>query len=121
MNRVDLTPGAPKPPGRLRKAVSMELGIWRSLTRWALRRRIPLDPGAEAFSYAATAAPIFWVFIFMSAIEIPILDLLMPTLRWRLIGLALGAWGVLWMLGLLASCRPAEPDHPKAGPRRRPS
>ncbi|MET0865456.1 MAG: hypothetical protein ABWZ98_14080 [Nakamurella sp.] len=92
-----------RPTGLLSRAAAFESGIWRSLWRWALRRPIRLRPDASAFPYAAGAAPLIWVFIAISAIEIPILHLLLPNLTLRLIGLGLGAWGVLWMIGLLAS------------------
>ncbi len=86
-----------------RRAADMEAGIWRSLARWVFRRPLPLAPGSAAFSYAAGAAPIMWVFIAMSAVEIPILHLLLPAGWWRAGALLLGAWGVLWMIGLLAT------------------
>ena len=99
----DQPPGQRRPTGLLSKAVAFESGIWRSLWQWALRRPPGLGPDATAVPYAAAAAPLIWVFIAITAIEIPILHLLLPTLTWRLIALALGAWGVLWMIGLLAS------------------
>jgi len=98
-----LPPGHRRPTALLRKAIAYESGIWRSLWKWALRRPARLGPDATAVPYAAAAAPPIWVFIAITAIEIPILHLLLPTLTWRLIALALGAWGVLWMIGLLAS------------------
>jgi len=90
-------------PGRLRAAISYESGIWRSLFRWSFRRPPRMEPGDEAFAYAAGVAPLIWVFIGISAVEIPILHLLLPSTTLRLIALALGAWGLLWMLGMLAS------------------
>jgi hypothetical protein len=99
----NLPPGQRLPTGLLSKAVAFESGIWRSLWRWALRRPARLEQDATAVPYAAAAAPPIWVFIAITAIEIPILHLLLPTLTWRLGALALGAWGVLWMIGLLAS------------------
>jgi len=98
----------PQPPtsvagGRLAKIAAFESGIWRSLWRWVFRRPLRLEPGARAFSYAAAGAPLVWVFVGLSAVEIPIVDLLLPSLKWRLIGLGVGAWALLWMLGLLGS------------------
>lgn len=89
--------------GALRRAADFEAGIWRSLVSWVLRRPLPVPPGSAAFGYAAGAAPIMWVFIAMSAVEIPILHLLLPAGWWRVVALVLGAWGVLWMIGLLAT------------------
>lgn len=90
-----------------RRAAAFELAMWRSLFRWALRRPLTLHPGAEAFSYAGVVKPIFGVFIGLSAIEIPILDLILSrTVPWkpvRLIALSIGIYGLFWMIGLLAS------------------
>ena len=59
-----------------------ELGIWRSLAVWLLRlRRVPA--GATAFSYAGVVTPLFIVFIAVSAIELPVLHLLLPVLPRR--------------------------------------
>ncbi|WP_111767519.1 hypothetical protein [Nakamurella deserti] len=85
------------------RVVRLEVNIWVSLYRWVFRRPARIAPGTVTFGYGAAAAPLFWVFIGISAVEIPILDLLLPTLTWRLVGLGLGLWGLLWMLGLLAS------------------
>ncbi len=43
--------GAPTAaPSLPRRALAYELGLWRNLFRWVLRR--PVAPGVEAFSYA---------------------------------------------------------------------
>ncbi|TYB39148.1 hypothetical protein FXF50_07825 [Micromonospora sp. AP08] len=92
-----------------RRAVAYEWGMWRSLARWVLRRPYPVAPGAETFAYVGVVQPILGVFIALSTIEIPVLDLILrhtvgwPTVRHAAIGL--GVWGVLWMVGLLASLR----------------
>jgi len=92
-----------RPTGLLRKAAAFESGIWRSLWTWSLRRPLRLGPAATTVPYASAAAPLIWVFTAITAVEIPILHLLLPTLTLRLIALGLGAWGVLWMIGLLAT------------------
>lgn len=102
-NHSNLPTAKRRPTGLLTKAAAYESGIWRSLWQWALRRPARLGPDATAFPYAAGTAPLIWVFVAISAIEIPILHLLLPTITLRLIALGLGAWGVLWMIGLLAS------------------
>ncbi|WP_255608354.1 PH domain-containing protein [Micromonospora sp. PLK6-60] len=83
--------------------------MWRSLARLVLRRPVAPPPGAEAFSYVGVVSPILGVFIGLSVIEIPILDLILRhTVPWtwvRYAALALGVWGVLWMIGLFASLR----------------
>ncbi|MFU8852988.1 hypothetical protein ACNAW0_18660 [Micromonospora sp. SL1-18] len=93
----------------LRRVVAYEVGMWVSLGRWLLRRPPALEPGAAAFSYVGVVKPILGVFIVLSTIEIPILDLILRhTVSWRPVrhtALALGIWGVLWMIGLFASLR----------------
>jgi len=93
----------PSVRSRLTLAARYEAGIWHSLYRW-LRGRAT-DPDAAPFGYASQVTPLLFAFIFLSAIEIPIVSLLVPwpPLRYGL--LVLGIWGVLWMLGLLASLR----------------
>jgi len=92
-------------PPFVRKAVLYELGMWRSLYRWILRRPVASGTGTEAFGYAAVVTPLFVAFIAVSAIEVPILHLLLPWETARLIGDALGFYGLFWMVGLLASIR----------------
>ncbi|KKJ95516.1 hypothetical protein [Micromonospora sp. HK10] len=92
-----------------RRAVAYEWGMWRSLARWLLRRPYRVAPGAETFGYAGVVQPILGVFIALSTIEIPVLDLILRhTVGWpavRHVAIGLGVWGVLWMIGLLASLR----------------
>ncbi|MEV0809165.1 hypothetical protein [Micromonospora sp. NPDC050200] len=99
----------PGVPVLLRRAVAYEIGMWRSLHRWLLRRPLTLPPGAEAFSYVGVVKPILGVFIGLSAIEVPIFDLILSrTVPWqwvRQVVLGLGIWGLLWMIGLFASLR----------------
>ncbi|MEU1964899.1 PH domain-containing protein [Micromonospora sediminicola] len=92
-----------------RRVVAYEWGMWRSLTRWILRRPYPVAPGAETYAYVGGVQAILLAFIVLSTIEIPVLDVILrhtvdqPTVRHAAIGL--GVWGVLWMVGLLASLR----------------
>jgi hypothetical protein len=87
-----------------RRALVLELTMWRALARWVLRRRT-VPEGAEAFPYASASTPVIWVFIVVSAIEVVVVHVVVPweTLRFAL-DLA-GVYGVLWMLGLLAAMR----------------
>ena len=98
-----------RPVALLRRAVVYEVNMWRSLGRWLLHRPPALAPEAEAFSYVGVVKPILGVFIGLSAIEIPIFDLIIRhTVPWpsvRHTVLALGVWGLLWMIGLFASLR----------------
>ena len=55
--------------------------------------------GADAFPYAGDVTPVLWAFIVVSAIEVPVVHLLVP---WESLRLALdvaGVYGVLWMVG----------------------
>lgn len=93
----------------LRRAAAMEAAMWRSMYRWARRTPASLAPGDEAFSYLGVVKPILGVLIGLSVVEIPILDLIIKhVVPWqpaRLIMLAISVWGLLWMLGLLASLK----------------
>lgn len=98
--------------GALRKAFSLvrwfvilEIGIWRSLFLWVTRRVSGQGPAVEAFSYAKELAPLMGAFIFVSAIELPVVHLLLPWETVRLVLLVLSVWGLLWMIGFLASMK----------------
>jgi hypothetical protein len=54
--------------------------MWRGLYRWITRRPLELAPGDVAFGHAGPVKPIFAVFIVMSALEIPIFDLVISRL-----------------------------------------
>lgn len=83
-----------------RRVLAMEIGIWQSFYRFVFRRpRVP--EGAVGFSYHRQVWTLLMVFIVLSAVEIPILDLVVH--RWpavRIGVLALGIWGLTWMIGL---------------------
>ncbi|WP_420488848.1 hypothetical protein [Microbacterium cremeum] len=84
-----------------RAAWRAEVGIWLSLYRWALRRpRVPA--GASGFSYHSPVLTILVIFIVLSAVELPIIDLIVHPWPWlRIPLLALGIWGLTWMIGFL--------------------
>ena len=46
---------------------------------------------------------VIWLFIFVSAVEVVAVELLLPWESLRLPFLVIGIWGLVWMLGLLAS------------------
>ena len=84
-----------------RRAVAMEAAGWRSIGR-ALFRRPAVPPGASAHRYDSPIRTILVVFLVLSAIEVPIADLL--THRWLAVRfplLVVGIWGVTTMLGML--------------------
>ncbi|WP_349427449.1 hypothetical protein [Microbacterium sp. LWS13-1.2] len=84
-----------------RAAWRAEIGVWKSLYRWLFRRpRVPR--GASGFSYHSPVLTILVIFIVLSTIEIPIVDLIVHDWPWvRIPLLAAGIWGVTWMIGLL--------------------
>lgn len=92
------------------EALLLELALYRSLARWAARRPdVPED--ATAIGYANLVGPMLWLWIFGSATEVVVLEVVLRS--WdhpigellRLPALVLGVWGVLWMLGMLAAYR----------------
>ncbi|WP_022890062.1 hypothetical protein [Agromyces italicus] len=90
--------------GRLAKrALAMELAVYASIGRFVVRR--PAIPrGAVGFGYHRPVMTILVIFIVLSAVEIPIIDLIVH--RWpavRITMLVLGIWGLTWMLGLLCA------------------
>ena len=95
--------------GLLRKAAAMEAASWRSMYVWLRRKPLTLAPGDEAFSYLGVVKPILGIFIGLSAVEVPIFDLIVRrVVPWgpaRWIVLVLGVWGLLWMIGLFASMK----------------
>ncbi|MET1004760.1 MAG: hypothetical protein ABWX96_04385 [Propionibacteriaceae bacterium] len=84
-----------------KRLVQMEIAVWESLYRFVFRRpRVP--PGATAFTYHQPVFQILVTFIVLTAIEIPVLDLIFH--RWTAVRVPLliaGIWGFTWMLGLL--------------------
>ncbi len=88
--------------GLVRKAIAFELATYRSLYRW-IRRRTGASPAAKPFGYARSVTPIIWVFIIVSAVEIPVAHVLLPWEWAEVLSLVLGLWGLTWMFGLLTS------------------
>lgn len=86
----------------LGRAIVFELALYRSLFRWITRRR-DVPAGAVAFAYLEPIAALLWVFIVVSAVELFVLHVVIPWETLRIIADALGVWGLIWMLGLMAS------------------
>lgn len=84
--------------------VRFEINLYVALGRWLLRR--PAVPvGATPWGYARLVTPVIWLWIFGSAVEVVVVHVVTPWLAVRLVLLAVGVWGLLWMVGLLASYR----------------
>jgi hypothetical protein len=86
-----------------RHAVVFELRLYRSLFRWLVRRPDLGGPDDQPFTYAKTVTPVMWLWIFASAAELPLVHLLVPWEGVRIALLVVGVWGLVWMVGLLAS------------------
>lgn len=91
--------------GRLaRHAVVFEINIYKSLVRWVLRRP-SVPPGSTPVGYAQMVTPVLGLWIFGSAVEIPVVHILVPWHGVRIALLILGVWGLMWMVGFLAGLR----------------
>ena len=87
----------------LQRALLVELRIYANIGRFIARRRA-VPPGAAGFGYHKPVFTVLMIFIVLSAVEIPIVDLIVH--RWpavRVAFLVLGIWGVTWMFGLLCA------------------
>ena len=97
-------------PGLARDALLFELALYRSLVRW-VSRRPDVPTGATPIGYAQLVAPMLWLWIFGSTLEVVAVELVLRHIDqpWaqalRTPMLVLGIWGVLWMLGMMASYR----------------
>lgn len=88
--------------GRLiRHAFVFEINIYKSLLRWVLRRP-SVPPGSAPIGYAQMVTPVLALWIFGSALEIPVAHVLVPWHGVRIALIILGVWGLLWMIGFLA-------------------
>ena len=102
------------------RLIRLELNIWRSLLFWSsatarreagARPRVARSPQAGThterprFPYARELAPLIGVFIFVSTIELVAVHLLLPWETVRLVLDIVSLWGLLWMVGLLASMK----------------
>ncbi|HSU02629.1 MAG TPA: hypothetical protein VLK03_08785 [Nocardioides sp.] len=87
-------------------ALKLEITLYRALGRWVVRRP-EVPAGAVPIGYSRLVAPMLWLWIFGSAVEVVVLDVLLS--RWwtplRVPLLVLGVWGLVWMLGMLAAYR----------------
>ncbi|MBM2620066.1 hypothetical protein JIG36_31590 [Actinoplanes sp. LDG1-06] len=88
----------------MRELLRREGETWRNLALWATRRPVDLH-GGEAYGYLGVIKPILGVFLGLSIVEIPVLDLIVKhVVPWgpaRIIMLVISVWGLLWMLGFL--------------------
>lgn len=86
-----------------KRALRVELRIYASIAR-LVARKPAIPAGASGFSYHRPVLTVLVIFIVLSAVEIPVIDLIVH--RWpavRIAFLVLGIWGLTWMVGLLAA------------------
>ena len=87
------------------RALVLEVRMYDSILR-VLLRRPAVAPGATGFRYDAPTRVLVVAFIVVSAVELVVVDVLVH--RWPLVRypfLAVGIWGLVWMVGLLCSHR----------------
>jgi hypothetical protein len=87
----------------LQRALNVELSIYANIGRF-IARRPAIPRGAAGFGYHKPVLTVLVIFIVLSAVEIPIVDLIVH--RWPAVRagfLILGIWGVTWMFGLLCA------------------
>ncbi|WP_377320614.1 hypothetical protein ACFJIY_16420 [Pimelobacter simplex] len=84
--------------------VRLEVQLYAALGRW-LARRVDVPAGATGWGYSRMVTPVMWLWIFGSACELPIAHVLVPWEGVRIALLVVGVWGVVWMIGLLASLK----------------
>jgi hypothetical protein len=78
--------------------------LYVALARWVARRP-DVPAGAVPHGYDRTVTPVMWLWIFASAAELPLVHVLIPWEAVRITALVLGAWSLVWMVGLLASLK----------------
>ncbi|MEI2715105.1 MAG: hypothetical protein V9G04_17865 [Nocardioides sp.] len=92
------------------EVVRLEVALYACLWRW-ITRRPDVPAGARPIPYAQLSAPMVWLFVFGSGIEVIVIEVILRSLdqAWadaiRLPVLILGIWGVIWMIGLAAAYR----------------
>ena len=87
-----------------KRVVLFELRLYRSLLRWVFRRPA-VPPDAVPFGYSQVVAPVMWLWIFASAAEMVVVHLILPWPVVRIVVVVLSAWGLIWMVGFLASLK----------------
>ena len=107
---TETRPIAPPAPTRTARALNFlyraliaELRVYSSIGR-AIARRPAVPRGGTGIAYHQPVMTILIIFIVLSAVEIPILDLIVhPWPAVRIPILILGIWGLTWMIGLLCA------------------
>ncbi|MDA4891188.1 hypothetical protein PFZ55_30315 [Streptomyces sp. MS2A] len=85
------------------RILRMEGRVYTSIAR-AVARRPDVEEGGVGIGYHRPLMTVLMIFIILSAVEIPVIDLIVhpwPAVRIPL--LILGIWGLTWMIGLLCA------------------
>ncbi len=85
-------------------AVRLEVSLYAALVRWVLRRPA-VPPGTTAVGYGQLVAPMMGLWIFASALEVPLVHVLTPWESVRILLLVVSVWGLVWMVGMYAALR----------------
>lgn len=105
-SRVPVTaPGRLGTAGLVRRLLAAEVAGYRSIGRW-LRRRPAVPADHEPVGYSQIVGPMLWLFVFGSAVEVPVVHVLLhrwPAVQWPVT--VVGVWSLVWMIGLLAALR----------------
>jgi hypothetical protein len=80
----------------------LELRMYAALGRWVLRRKA-VPTGAEPWGYARLVTPMLCLWVFGGVVETVAFHFIIPWPKVRLAVDVIDIWGVVWMLGLLAS------------------
>ncbi|MDR1186910.1 MAG: hypothetical protein LBK95_05565 [Bifidobacteriaceae bacterium] len=89
-------------PIGVRRAARAELGTFANLARWARGRRNGRAPDASIHAYTKGMFMLPVVFAALSAVEVVVIELIVPWQWLRLTLLALTVYGVALLLGMLA-------------------
>jgi hypothetical protein len=85
-------------------AVRLEVSLYAALVRW-IGRRPAVPPGSTPVGYGQLVAPMMGLWIFASALEVPLVHVLTPWEGVRIVLLVVSVWGLVWMVGMYAALR----------------
>jgi hypothetical protein len=85
-------------------AVRLEVSLYGALVRWVVRRPA-VPPGTTPVGYGQLVAPMMGLWIFASALEVPLVHVVTPWEGLRIFLLVVSVWGLAWMVGMYAAIR----------------
>lgn len=95
-------------PPPVAAAVRWEVRVWTGLVRGVFRRP-DIPPGATAFTHHRAMRAVRWTFVGVLVVEVGVVHLLVPAGPLRLILLALGLYGLVWVAGYVLGAGPVRP------------